>query len=154
MAEKKKDDSIDPVKLGGAVLAAIAGVVILINRMPHMGYVEVHEDAPRSARREPAAPPKAPEAPKPAAPTPTIVAPAPKPAPVLAAKPQLLGVEVTSSVEPDLGIRTTDEVGEACSGELGLLCYQLGPNQWRSCLTPYKSALRLDCRRALKAWKN
>jgi hypothetical protein len=154
MADKAKDESIDPVKLGGSVLAAIAGFALLMHRMPHMGYVEVHEDAPRASR--PASPPPMPkpEAPKPAAPTSAPASPAVKMAAIPAAPKLLLSEPLTAKIEPELGIRTTEEVGDICAGEIGLLCYEMSPNQWRGCLSPYKSSLRSDCRKALKAWKN
>jgi hypothetical protein len=140
------DSGQDPLKLAGWAVLFVGSVALCVHRMPRIGYVEVHEDKPRTR-----------QAPAPAT---TETSPAainallrePLPSQHRTQSPEKKPVEAAPAAPvakgpPEPVLNWEDE----CWGEMGLLCYDVPTAKVPQCLGPYFEALRKGCRRALDA---
>ena len=147
MANVKAKGS-SPLKIAGGAILLVSSVSLMIHRMPHRGYVEIHEDKPRPTTAGADAMP----APAPVAVQPVAAAPLRSPSMPAGRAPVIEHASVAPPTEtPHVAVVETVDLEYECRSEAAILCYKMPARGLPRCLREYDDALMRPCRHALKS---
>jgi len=143
MAESKPKFGKNQLKVVGGIALLASSVGIFVHRIPKRAYVEVHADKPRVvAKAQDSAPAETP-----------VARPSVRPVTPQSLAQAQRGPKIATMLQPGAPPVTLVELEEACSTEIGILCYKVAPKQLRRCLSQYDDAARKNCRDALNRGK-